>query len=122
MRDLSLEKKQAYKMSNQIVMSQYKLVNLEQQLIEQNWCTLINKVLTDVVNKTPENLDSIEKVLTALQTISNNCKLFNEQVLFNLKIKYESLTKLDSKTDDFFMDLFTLCCDILNDKTVKTEL
>lgn len=122
MSDLSLEKKQAYKKSNQIVMSQYKLVNLEQQLIEQNWCTFIDKVLTDVVNKTPEDHDSIEKVLTALQTVANNCKLFNKQVLFNLKIKYESLAKLDSKTDDFFMDLFTLCCDILNDKTVKTEL
>nr|XP_023025666.1 nucleotide exchange factor SIL1 [Leptinotarsa decemlineata] len=132
MNDLLLENLHALKGTSEenrnILIGQYKLVNLENLLLEQNWCKFLNKLLVTIVTTDPENHDIIDKCLTSMHTIAKKCiGSFHEELLLKLKKRYEILSKENleesgSDNSDFFSNIYKLCSEILHLVNIKTEL
>ncbi|KAJ8913608.1 hypothetical protein NQ315_013430 [Exocentrus adspersus] len=131
--DLLIENIQAIQDSSSdnrnILVSQYQLVNLEKLLLEQDWCQYLNKLLFSLLAADPDDHDSIEKCILAMHTISNKCVgKYSKDILTSLQDRYMNLALSDSeKSDewsnsDFFMNIYELCKNILQQKNIKTEL
>ncbi|KAJ8932790.1 hypothetical protein NQ314_014494 [Rhamnusium bicolor] len=112
-----------------MLVSQYKLVNLEKLLLEQDWCGYLNKLLYLLYIADPDDHDSIEKCILSMHTIASKCAVhYNTDILISLQERYKTLALNDlDRSDefsntDFFTNLHDLCEEILHLKNVKTEL
>ncbi|KAG5863205.1 hypothetical protein JTB14_014109 [Gonioctena quinquepunctata] len=107
------------------LIKQYKLINLENLLVEQNWCKYLNELLVSILATDSEDHDLVEKCLISMHTMADKCVTsFSEEILATLKKRYEILTKEDSEisedgNSDFFSNIHELCSDILSSRKVK---
>lgn len=135
--DLLIEAKHAYEdtlsTNRDEIIRQYRLVNLENLLLEHNWCENLDQLLFTLVATDPDDHDSIEKCLLSMHSVSKKCGLFyNKSVLNGLEQKYKQLAENDNEksndydNSDYFTNLNELCVEILqfttNRLTIKTEL
>ncbi|XP_057655623.1 nucleotide exchange factor SIL1 [Diorhabda carinulata] len=123
MTDLFIEKREALENSNALALNQYHNIPLEKELINQNWCYHINKLLNGIFKNYEDDHDSIEKCLVSMDVVSEQCKdHFNKSVLLLLQEKYRRLVEKDTGEDEFFHNVVKLCGKILNRIKEKTEL
>ncbi|XP_070541506.1 nucleotide exchange factor SIL1-like [Ptychodera flava] len=103
---------------------QYNEVRLLPALIQQGWCELIPTLLS-----VPEH-DNREKVLNAMQIMSDNCteqykQKTNIEILKSLKAEYDNFAVEEAQEQDadrYFTGLRNLIRDLLNGLNTHTEL
>lgn len=133
MNDLMIENIHAFRdnsnKSQNMLINQYERVDLENLLLKQEWCKYLNKLLYSLIAADPEDHDSIEKCVLAMHTVANKCVgQYNNDILISLQERYKSLALKDlNRSDelsnsDFFTNLHDLCKDMLQQKSIKTEL
>ncbi|KAJ8950438.1 hypothetical protein NQ318_003717 [Aromia moschata] len=111
-----------------MLISQYHRVNLENLLLEQNWCSHLNELLYLLVAADLEDHDAIEKCILAMHSVADKCaSYYSKDILVKLQNRYKTLALNDvDKSDeisnsDFFNNIYDLCTDILYRKNIKTE-
>lgn len=123
MTDLFIEKREALENSNMLALNQYHNIPLENELLNQNWCYHVNKLLREIFKNYEDDHDSIEKCLISMDVVSNQCKdYFNRSLLSRIEEKYQILVELEKGEDEFFKNVVKLCKNILNHVKEKSEL
>ncbi|XP_072387139.1 nucleotide exchange factor SIL1 [Diabrotica undecimpunctata] len=122
MTDLFLEKRQSLDSSNSLVLNQYSNIDLENELLNQDWCLNLNTLLVNIVSSYHNDHDSVEKCLIAMELVSGKCKKFNRNILAKLIDTYQQLHQTEGSEDEYFKYLMTLCSNILKNLRDKSEL
>ncbi|XP_044754213.1 nucleotide exchange factor SIL1 [Coccinella septempunctata] len=112
-------------------LKQYEKINMEEKLIENNWCYNINKLLYSIVAADEDNHDFVEKCLKSMNILRDKCATgYDSKILNYLYQKYNRLGLDDIEEDEeyslssYFSELKELCHDLLqaNKSKQKTEL
>ncbi|KAK9890712.1 hypothetical protein WA026_012061 [Henosepilachna vigintioctopunctata] len=112
-------------------LKQYEEINIEDKLIEHDWCENVKTLLKSLVSVDEDNHDFIEKSLRAMNILVKHCAgSYDDKVLNYLVQKYNKLGVEGIDEDDeyslssYFSELKDLCDDLLKSNKVmqKTEL
>lgn len=107
---------------------QYDQVNLRENLFKYDFCSLLTKLLANVILVDENDHTSVEECLKVMMTVSSECspkfgvlkKVFN-----NLLGKYTLLMKEERDKLGYFHDMFTLTrslTEIVRKNNISTEL
>lgn len=112
-------------------LKQYEMINMEEKLIENNWCSYVNKLLYSIVTADEDNHDFVEKCLNSMNILRDKCGGgYDPKILNYLYQKYNRLGLDDIEEDEeyslssYFSELKELCHELLqiNRLKQKTEL
>lgn len=121
--DLLQEEIDSHNEDNNEKIKQYKIVNFREQLLQNNYCDVLNKLLINSVIIDSNDHDVIEKCLLALYTVIDDCNVSlttkSKDILMSLRNLYKKLSEkemLHNKKEDvpnYYGSLYNLSNNIV---------
>lgn len=125
--DLLLEHKSALEevdsSEHQEKLKQYKLVHLKQRLKENNFCSLINNLLDNIIKIDKSDYDFIEKSLHIADSLSDTCT-YGKDMLNNIVTFMKELKESpqDDDDDNYYQELYKIVNRLLDVLSKKTHV